>query len=569
MAIEFTVDHDHTVFDGADEEQLVGVIAFTVQTRPGDFQVRHQGGPTTRTITLPRRTAYLAIDGHLYKDATSRQPFRLVANDPAFNLDHITYRADFELTTQIGEPVPVRHCYFPAPSTDTTLYLTKVIDDPDQIVMEVRTKGYAEDILDAGGAGIDVVQSATAADARAAIGAASRAELLDAARRPNVAVVIGDSISYTEPMGGNGYRPRLVDNWFNHLCIETEQRIKNGGIYATPGATLAGTIANTHLPQVLALNPRPGFCFIFGGTNDVTSWSGSGSFAQSKTTLKEMIAALTAVNIKPILVTLPPRSALYNPGTIQWNTWLRRYAALSGLPLLDTNRALTSSAGVFRSFHSLGDSVHPSTIGHKAISAQAIDDRLWEHFQPQVMRGSPGSGDLSNLFGSGTAAYGMFLVDTNSDGVADGLTSSGTATFDLDPVDAWDETKGQWQQIIRTTGQAGNATLTSAPLTGWTVGDTLAFSCRVDTVGFNGTAEGAPYYVALRCDGAAENTEIAGINGWTTNTDGLQYVEFAIPPGTTELTFFMEVQAVVGTADPILRVAEVTIHNLTTGGALT
>lgn len=169
MAINFTVDHDHTAITDEGEQQLIGDVFFTVQTRPGDFQVRNTGGGSLRTITLPKRKAYLGIDGHLYKDATSGEPFRLVANDPSFGLDHITYRADFELTTLIGTSVPVRHCFFPAPNTDTTLYLTRVMKDPDQIVMVVRTTGYAEDILDLGPVGLAVV-TGTAAQARTAIG---------------------------------------------------------------------------------------------------------------------------------------------------------------------------------------------------------------------------------------------------------------------------------------------------------------------------------------------------------------------------------------------------------------
>lgn len=162
MAIQFTVDHDHTAITDDGEQQLIGDVHFTVQTRPGDFQVRNNGGGSPRTITLPARKAYLGVDGHLYKDSSSGEPFRLVANDPVFGLDHITYRVDFELTDIFGAPIPVRHTFFPAPSTDTTVFLTKVMQDPEQIVMEVRTKGYAEDILDVGVVGLDLITSESA-----------------------------------------------------------------------------------------------------------------------------------------------------------------------------------------------------------------------------------------------------------------------------------------------------------------------------------------------------------------------------------------------------------------------
>lgn len=151
MTIEFTVDHDHTFAGESGIEQIIGWITFSVSTYPGDFRVREQGAGTPRVINLPSRRGWLATDGHLYKDQTLAAPCRLVANSPAFNLQHLTYRADFELTTVLGDPIAVPHCWFPAPGTDTTLQLTRVMGDPSQPVMEVRAKCYVEDILDLNG----------------------------------------------------------------------------------------------------------------------------------------------------------------------------------------------------------------------------------------------------------------------------------------------------------------------------------------------------------------------------------------------------------------------------------
>lgn len=169
MAIKFTVDHDHTYAGDDGEEQLVGWIEFTVTTKPGDFRWG-VSGDSPRAVKLPRRSGWLASDGHLYTDATNGQPFRLVANDPEFNLDHLTYRVDFNLTTLLGVPVDVKHCFFPAPSIDTTVYLTRFMRDPEQTVMEVRTKGYAEDILDATEAGIALITAGDSAGVRSVVG---------------------------------------------------------------------------------------------------------------------------------------------------------------------------------------------------------------------------------------------------------------------------------------------------------------------------------------------------------------------------------------------------------------
>ncbi|SBS73764.1 Triple helix repeat-containing collagen (modular protein) [uncultured Mycobacterium sp.] len=155
MAIEFAVDHKDEVADDAGITQLIGWVTATVETRPGNYRVRDLGGPTPSAIKLLPRKGYLAADGHMYKDETLAAPFRLVANDPAFNLRELTYRFDFDLTTPGGTPVLIPFCRGPAPSMDTTLYLARLMNDLDQPVIEVRTKGYAQDILDITDAALD------------------------------------------------------------------------------------------------------------------------------------------------------------------------------------------------------------------------------------------------------------------------------------------------------------------------------------------------------------------------------------------------------------------------------
>jgi len=268
MALEFTVDHDHTAITDVGEEQLIGWIYFTVQTRPGDFQVRDSGAPTPRTITLPRRTAYLAVDGHLYKDEAANEPFRLVANDPAFNLDHITYRAEFNLTTLVGESIPVRHCYFPAPSTDTTAYLTRFIEDPDQIVLEVRTKGYAEDILDATAVGIALVKAANSAEARTALGIdlTDLDEYEGFANRDAFPVTGVDNVVYVALDTGKLWRWATSDYAPAYATARPEDLPHVYFSAATlAGATLpaTGTLDSTH-PYVVTHSGGTGFDIVSG-----------------------------------------------------------------------------------------------------------------------------------------------------------------------------------------------------------------------------------------------------------------------------------------------------------------
>lgn len=177
MAIEFTVDHDHTYASEVGFEQLIGWITFSVGTAPGDFRYRDPSAGIAQSIKLPPRRGWLAADGHLYRDQTLADPCRLVANDPLFNLRHLTYRADFALTTLAGDPVPVPPTWFAAPGSDTLLQLTKVMTDPYQPVMEVRAKVYTEDILDAGEFGTEVLFAGTTEDFWEAAGTVPSANL--------------------------------------------------------------------------------------------------------------------------------------------------------------------------------------------------------------------------------------------------------------------------------------------------------------------------------------------------------------------------------------------------------
>lgn len=161
MAIEFTVDHDETARTDEGTEPLVGWIHFSVRTKEGDYRARLVGGGTPQTLNLLPRKGWLKGDGHLYKNQTSEDPLRLVGNDPAWNLETLTYRVDFDLTTLVGTPVPMPHTYFLAPSTDMTLYLTRVLPNPDQPVTLVRNKVLASvtDILGATEQGIKFLSS--------------------------------------------------------------------------------------------------------------------------------------------------------------------------------------------------------------------------------------------------------------------------------------------------------------------------------------------------------------------------------------------------------------------------
>ncbi|MDT5057717.1 MAG: hypothetical protein QOF66_6083 [Mycobacterium sp.] len=309
-------------------------------------------------------------------------------------------------------------------------------------------------------------------------------------RRParNTVVAMGDSITAYSNL--NLYQPTVNCSWATALCIESFQRLRWGGAYATGGFTLTD-IQATHLPSVLALKPAPGACMILGGTNDAGNIGRTFSLSYSSGILKSIVASLLGAGIVPILVTVPPRTD-YPPSInngITWNTWLRRYAALNGYALVDFYTACVAADGTWLSGYN-ANTIHPSAIGQMAAAREALADGITDLFPPAgLVLTSRSTGDLSTMFNDGTTNLGMFTLDTNADGIANGLTLVGSAvTATIVTPTAADELNGNWQQISRTTGATGLVYLNTSFASGWSVGDVLAVSFRVQASGLSTTA---------------------------------------------------------------------------------
>lgn len=399
-------------------------------------------------------------------------------------------------------------------------------------------------------------------------------------RRPvrNTIAALGDSITAWGD-GNYYYQGYVSDVYLNHLSLETHQRIKYWGHYAKGGVSLT-YMRDTLLPLLLANNPLPGACVIFGGTNDI---SGVGTLADSRTyslsystgVLKNIINSLLTVGIVPILCTLPPRGdqPALNPTIITWNTWVRRYAAANGFPLIDVYAGVAGSDGSWASAAYTLDGEHPSMQGHRVISQQAIANGLPEIFPPNRPATSRSTADLTNLFNNGTINLGLFT--TNASGVGTGLSYAGTGTASIVAPVTSDNLMGNWQQIARATGNTGTAFASKTFSAGWSVGDVIAFSCRVQTSGIDTTLTPFSVYMTQAVPGGFTTPNGVsltflpeGLNSWTSDVDGLVYREFTIVAGCTTLGFTMQMSAVPNAGTPWLRVGELTVYNLTTGGQL-
>lgn len=405
----------------------------------------------------------------------------------------------------------------------------------------------------------------------------------------NTIAAIGDSITAGGTYGW--YQTWMGGPYLNQIQMRSHQRIRFGaGNYAVSGATLASMQA-TQLPHILSMNPLPGACVIAGATNDMQgiSWS----FSTSAGLLKSMVTDLLAVGIVPILWCPPPNNhdwagnpsvATIHNRTYKWNTWIRRYAAANGFAVIDAHTALAQLNGDFIPGTLTGgtDLIHPTGYGHRLIAEQALADGLADIFPPNsLVNTSRNTDDLTNMLNNGTINQGLFTVDTNADGVADGLSASGAGTYALSLVDPTpqDQLMGKWQQVV-VSSIGGVANVVASFTTGWSVGDTIAFSARIQTSGSE-AALGGWHLVALLTDipggfampdGSGSSTFLwHGVTSWLNDmNDGELYIEFVIPTGSTDLQLWITANMIGATvATPLtLRVGEVTIRNLTTEGVL-
>lgn len=384
-----------------------------------------------------------------------------------------------------------------------------------------------------------------------------------ARRRPfnNLCVALGDSLT---DVRGTSYPHSLSYSWFDQLCISTDQQVQFAGIYATPGYRV-DQLQSVHLPSVLALPTKPGACVIFSGTNDILQ---DISFATSKANLKAIATSLLGAGIVPILVAIPPvaDTTPHNAASVLWNTFIRWYAGQNGFPLIDAYSAVVAVGGGIIAAYDNGDQVHLNPTGHKAIAQQAIDDGVHLMFPASAVKGSKSTADLSNLLGSGSVNYGLFTADADSDGTADGLTAYGTGTPSLVTPTAADNLQGNWQQFARTTGQTGSAGIYRY-LNGWSPGDTIAFSARIQTDDVAATLTQLSVGIQ-HFDAGGPTVQFYGPWGGRADFDGTIYVEFPVPAGTTFLVFYAYLNDVFAAGNPTFRVGEVTIRNLTTQGVM-
>lgn len=550
-----------------------GTVTFTPNLGPGS--VAH--GIDTINIGIIRGVVHAAIVNGLISPTSSFSPnVTLYSSDPNLHLSGpLQYTVDFSNVTVDGVPTAIDSFTFNAPVGSTPIDLIAVSPG---YPLPVTPFPYitSSQISDASTIGRQLLTAANQAAEQSILGITT-----PPVRRPRNNIIVGCGASITTWLTlDSSYMPACFDNFIGHLCLESFQRMRFGGVIGHGGYTQA-QIISLYLPTILAMSPAPGACVYFDGPfNDIAT---NVTLAQTKINLQTVITALTTAGIVPILATVPGHYfTAKHVEMAQWNRYIRRYAAVNGLPLIDLQTAMLDiNAAEITAISA--DTVHPNTQGHKLIAQQALADGLADLFAPNGgTLTSRWIGDLANMLNDGTNNIGLFNFDTNADGVADGWTlNTGLATKCSRVIPAGpDRLLGYWQQISVVTGDTQVWPIKSLT-TGFSAGDVLAISARVQTS--NIFASGAAWSVGLVQYFAGGYTYPApgsgsavpagyvqsGCVGWLSDVDdGLLYVEVPVLAGATSTFAQIQLAPGAGAGTGVLRIGEFTIVNLTTGAYL-
>lgn len=323
-------------------------------------------------------------------------------------------------------------------------------------------------------------------------------------RPGNLTVFLGDS----ETAGADDVALFAArgSSWPVYASIMSGQRlqyVRNAGI---GGNTTANMLARFDT-DVTPYAPRT--VTLMAGTNDVLATA----FATWQATYMAIVAKIRAIGAVPILCTMPPNNATTGGRkqlTVQFNGFIRRYAALNGLLLLDFYTVLTDPATSDYKAAYYNDGTHPNEAGFAAMGAYAAA-LLANQLPPPTVQLCADDNDPNNVIVKGcfTAGSGSSLPT----GWADlaGTPAGSVLSYTTDAA-----VPGQMLTLthtaaagVRQLGQTvyvGSTTLTNATSVGAT---SLVIPVRADYGGVLFIGSGATFEVAkiLSSSGGGPQTE--------------------------------------------------------------
>ena len=295
--------------------------------------------------------------------------------------------------------------------------------------------------------------------------------------------------------------------------------------------TTAGVSGETSAQLLARINTDiigPGITDTLGiicGTNDASTGVPVATFLANMTA---MVDAAEAAGIAVFLCTPPPNpSGAQRLLSAKYVQAIRYLASRRDLPVVPLREVwIDPTTGGYLASYDNGDGIHPNSVGRLA-AGQAVYNTL----APLLPLGSVNTALFATADSPNMLPNGLFLVDTNADGVPDSYTKTG-ASITVSLVDATpDGVRGKWlriQDVTNTFGQVNPADIT----TGFAAGDKLALSCRFKSAITSGSA-----LFGIQFIGAAGNPTVRPALGGVPVVPGVAYgyMETVVPAGTTAI----------------------------------
>lgn len=228
--------------------------------------------------------------------------------------------------------------------------------------------------------------------------------------------------------------------WANIMMRHKFRPIYEGGV---SGNTTTQILAR--VSEITSLNPKPGWCMVGGGINDIVSGVSAATIIAN---LQAIYNELNRNNIRVIATTILPCSAV-NTDALKAvlhsvNRWLKEYAWINpNIVLVDWHHVIADPATGLPATNMTTDGTHPTAQG-----AALLGSFLYNALNPLVP-----SVDLlaNNIQDTATNILGNGFMTGDAAGVATGwATNLGTAPITASKVARTDGKPGVWQQIKAT-----------------------------------------------------------------------------------------------------------------------
>ena len=358
-------------------------------------------------------------------------------------------------------------------------------------------------------------------------------------------VALGDSITQADSdIPNNSFGPI---SWFMQLIVRSDGRLKYVRNSAISGNTTSMMLSRLQ-QDVIAY--KPDICIILGGTNDINL-----NIAPSKTiaNIKEILNALKTAGITPVLCTIPPRGDNLKDDALTTNNLLiRDLAFTSRATLLDLYSVLVDPATGRYKAGLNADNLHLNYTGAKVVS-EYVKDVLLSQI-PDVRVAVP----HVNSSATNLVSNGLFIADSNADGVPDGWITYGSGGVTTSIT----EKKGILGKALKLSAASNNGgnryveQSINISTGKFSAGDKIAICGRF--ISEMATDGDVLFGAGLKFSGA--NSGIVPIKDWKLAINpGTFYHEITVPAGTTSLVINMSVGN--GTGDVYF--GQIGLYNLT------